>query len=220
MVRSGRKKLFGGGKNSLPFCNLHVDIVLTGQSYVNGLRNSETGVRVRSVFYPCLAVFGAQLPECLVKDHGYGICQVDRANPGDHGNRDRPVPYSIEESRGESSRFRAENQISVPGESYLCKRTVRFRGNEEKCGRSGFPVQCVDTLVVFPAEMFPIVEAGSLQVAILKGKTELSNEVKACAGGNAQPADASGVLGYLGFNEDDVKALRPSTKGSRHGFLP
>jgi len=57
----------------------------------------------------------------------------------------------------------------------------------------------------------PIVEAGTLEVLVVQGKTQLSDQVQPGSGGGTQTGDVAGVRGDFRFDQDDIERL------NRHG---
>ena len=57
-------------------------------------------------------------------------------------------------------------------------------------------------------EAVPVIQSGPLEVTVVQGEAQGSDQVEAGADRHAGSAYAPGVLGYLGFNENDVQIQR------------
>ena len=85
-------------------------------------------------------------------------------------------------------------------------RLFALGGKIEK-SRVGASVR-LERFEILPAaqiDLRPVVETGAFQVAFLERKTQRSDEVQTCSGGEAQASDVAGIRRNLRLDEYDVE---------------
>ena len=146
-----------------------------------------------------------ELPDGFEKDDADGGGEVEAADAllGDGEALGR---IFLQEGVGQAFAFAAKNEVVSAAEGFVPVGAFGFGGEVEESGfRPGGGLQGGEVRPAAAVDVFPIVEAGTLQGAVINIESQWPDEVKNGAGGEAKAADIAGVGRNFRLDEDDVE---------------
>lgn len=145
---------------------------------------------------------------------GRGGGEVETAGGRMHWDREAVVWVGGEQGFGQPSGFAAKDEVITRFKCLIPIGLTAFSSEEKEPGMrgsggaglsDGLGSQRVEGFPEPPIEVFPIIEAGTGQGAIVDAKPERFDQVEAGAGGDAEASDGPGIGGDFGGDEDDVE---------------
>ena len=145
----------------------------------------------------------------FVSDDGDGVREVQGAGFGNHRDADGRVPMRLQERLGKAFRLLAENE-------HVARRELDVRvGARRLCGKEVEVVAAVhggdfiEVFVVMHLDEVPVVEAGALEVFVVRRKAERLDEMEFDARRRAEAGNVAGVAGDFWFYEYDMQCYKP-----------
>src|SRR5438067_3249789 len=131
--------------------------------------------------------------------------QVQAARPS-HRDRQQIIGIRRQERFRQTLCLSAENQKIAGPERNVVVSALGFR-REEKEARARFarPPQVFEGIPELDVDFLRVIEAGSLEGAIVDGESQGLDQVQSRTRGEAEPSDVAGIRRDLWLDEDDVE---------------
>ena len=143
-----------------------------------------------------------------VDDAAHGGGEVEGAFALEHGEGDERFGVLGEEGGGQAAGLFAEDEVVAMVEQRLGEAGERaggVGGEEPEAGGLLGAEERIPGDVLTRAQAGPVIKAGATAGLFGRVKAQWLDEVERAAGGDAGAADVAGVVGDLGFVEDDMK---------------
>ena len=145
------------------------------------------------------------LAEYLVAADGDGVREVQGTRITDHRDTYTAVGVFHEHVLGDAACFLAEDDVCAVGVADVGVGMTCFGGEKEVLSALCFFKEIVDTVVVGDVDEVPVVETGSLEVAVGDLEPERSHKVEPCARSGTGAGDVAGVLRNLRLKKHDIQ---------------
>lgn len=146
-----------------------------------------------------------ELAHCLIGHDGHGIREVQRARFRDHRDAHAVIPVLLEQRLGDTGRFLAKHQHIVHRVRNLGVRARRLRRTEVEVVSGVHGCDLGKVLVVMHLDEMPVVEAGALEVLVIRREAQRLDEMKLDARRSTKAGDVPRIAGDFRFYQYNMQ---------------
>ena len=156
--------------------------------------------------------FKVALAENLVDCDCNGIGEIERSKTVSHGDPHASLGILMQKVLGKSATLFSEEQVYLIGVANVGVAVFCLGGKTEKIGIRMLFKKIIHAIVIGDVQLMPIVKSCTLELFIVDGKAERSDQMERGAGGSAGARDVSRVLGDFGLVKNNVNVAHKTPR--------